>query len=422
MPPERLEGRAETEPAGQVDPGLGPGEDPGDRPQVGDPRRLLGGGAASRAGASGRSRSQPERRDLVDRGDEPEEFDEAGIVEDERSVGLPRRGGQLVEDRPAARLGHLERRGMVVRRRPNDGRRQSVEMADRDPGIGVVLGDHLALLGDLETAVESTRREAEDRPVGRPAAAPDRPAATMEEGQLHAMAPGGRDERGLGAVDQPVRGEVARLLVRIGIAEHDFLAIAPPPDVLAVVRLGQDRIEDLARRLERRRVLEERDDVECQAAVRSDDPGRACELDDRSNVHGDRGEADDVALDRRLAEAALECRARPERIDDLGGRDARGRLSGGRAVARRRGSRLLLLRRQCRQRRPVDRAVLADLEAGEMEPERRQLPAEVLGLAPRNPAESVADERLLDLGDLRVELGGALVAAGRPASGAAARP
>ena len=51
-------------------------------------------------------------------------------------------------------------------------------------------------------------------------------------------------------------------------------------------------------------------------------------------------------------------------------------------------------------------AVLADLERGEVEPERRELPAEVLDLAPRDPPESVRDQRVLDLGQLRVELVG----------------
>ena len=48
-----------------------------------------------------------------------------------------------------------------------------------------------------------------------------------------------------------------------------------------------------------------------------------------------------------------------------------------------------------------------------MEPERRELPAQVLDLAPRRPLESVGDERVLDLGQLRVELRRRFVAAGQ---------
>src|SRR5213083_1473773 len=56
--------------------------------------------------------------------------------------------------------------------------------------------------------------------------------------------------------------QLARLLVRIGVAEHDLLAVTAGPEMATVGRVGQDRAEDLGRRLERRRVLEQRDDVE----------------------------------------------------------------------------------------------------------------------------------------------------------------
>ena len=60
----------------------------------------------------------------------------------------------------------------------------------------------------------------------------------------------------------------------------------------------------------------------------------------------------------------------------------------------------------------MDRAVLADLERGEVEPERGQLPAQLRDLAPGDPGQPVLDERVLDLGQLGVELGGVLVVPG----------
>ena len=56
------------------------------------------------------------------------------------------------------------------------------------------------------------------------------------------------------------------------------------------------------------------------------------------------------------------------------------------------------------ERRGVDRAVLADLERREVEPERRELPAQVLDLAPGDAGQAVGDERVLDLGQLDVQL------------------
>ena len=60
----------------------------------------------------------------------------------------------------------------------------------------------------------------------------------------------------------------------------------------------------------------------------------------------------------------------------------------------------------------MDGRVLAHLERGEVEPERRELPAEVGELAVRDAPEPVRRERVLDDGQLRVERLGVAVAAG----------
>ena len=61
----------------------------------------------------------------------------------------------------------------------------------------------------------------------------------------------------------------------------------------------------------------------------------------------------------------------------------------------------------------MDGAVLADLERGEVEPERRDLPAQLGDLAPGDAVQAVGDERVLELGELGVELGGVGVVAGQ---------
>ena len=53
----------------------------------------------------------------------------------------------------------------------------------------------------------------------------------------------------------------------------------------------------------------------------------------------------------------------------------------------------------------VNRGVLPDLERSKVESERLDLPAEVLDLAPRGPRQPDGHERLLELDDLRDELG-----------------
>ncbi len=66
---------------------------------------------------------------------------------------------------------------------------------------------------------------------------------------------------------------------------------------------------------------------------------------------------------------------------------------------------------ECRQCRRMDGGVLPDLERGEVEPERPELPAEVRDLAPGNTAEPIGGKRLLDLDELDIEVGRAGVPA-----------
>ena len=101
-----------------------------------------------------------------------------------------------------------------------------------------------------------------------------------------------------------------------------------------------------------------------------------------------RRERDDDRVARLRPEARLHLRDRAERRQHLGERYARGRPpSPASASAAERGERALM-----------DRAVLADLERREVEPERRHLPAQLGDLAPGDPLEAVVDERRLDLG------------------------
>ena len=93
---------------------------------------------------------------------------------------------------------------------------------------------------------------------------------------------------------------------------------------------------------------------------------------------------------------------RPERAEDLVERDPRRHLGRGRCPGPDR-----------RQRRGVDGRVLADLERGEVEPERADLPAQLGDLAPRDARQTIGHERVLELGELGIELRRRAVAAGQ---------
>ena len=69
---------------------------------------------------------------------------------------------------------------------------------------------------------------------------------------------GGRDERLLGAVQEPVRREEPALLGRVGVAEHHLLGVAAIPEVGAVGRVGEQAVEELGRARQRVGALEQR--------------------------------------------------------------------------------------------------------------------------------------------------------------------
>ena len=79
-----------------------------------------------------------------------------------------------------------------ARRRLERGGDEGLEVAPGRRRLGVLGGDHLALLGDAQLAVDRAGRLGQDRLVGRPAAAADGAAAAVEQPQPHARAPGPR--------------------------------------------------------------------------------------------------------------------------------------------------------------------------------------------------------------------------------------
>jgi hypothetical protein len=106
------------------------------------------------------------------------------------------------------------------------GREERLEVAAADLAVGVLARDHLALLREPELALHAARRLREDRVVAGAAATPDRAAAAVEEAKPHARLAKHGDQRRLRLVELPVGGDVAAILVAVGISEHHFLHAA----------------------------------------------------------------------------------------------------------------------------------------------------------------------------------------------------
>src|SRR5690606_23073837 len=104
---------------------------------------------------------------------------------------------------------------------------QDLQVTAADLGIGVFARDRLALLRHPELSVHRPRRLREDRLVARAAAAPDGTAPPVEEAQPQAVSPEQLDETDFRLVQLPARGDVAAVLVAVGIADHHLLQAAP---------------------------------------------------------------------------------------------------------------------------------------------------------------------------------------------------
>jgi hypothetical protein len=138
------EGGAGTVPSGEVEPRLGPREDPGDGAEIGE---------AGLAGATGRARSDPRVLEGVER---------RGLaVEGEEVVGLEERAvlasgfcGEAFED--GDECGREGFGALVAPGSRSDTGKEEFEVVSGGAGIAVLLGDGLALFGEADRAVEGT--------------------------------------------------------------------------------------------------------------------------------------------------------------------------------------------------------------------------------------------------------------------------
>ena len=107
-------------------------------------------------------------------------------------------------------------------------------MALGDRGMPVAVGDHLALLGHPEPAVDRARGWARIAWLAGPPPRPTAPPRPWKNWIVIPCAAAGLDQLALGPVQGPGRLEEAALLVAVGVADHDFLDVAPQLEVAAV--------------------------------------------------------------------------------------------------------------------------------------------------------------------------------------------
>ena len=249
------QGRADAEPAGQGVPALGPAEDPRNRPERAD--------GARRTCAVRRPRADGQLRELLQRRHGGEVVEEVVILVDRAAEGAPGGVAQLVHDvgEPLLILGgHLI--PPVLERVAKHCGEAELERAPGDVREAVLELDDLALLGDLDPTVDAAWGLGDDRPVRRPSAATDRAAAAVEQHQAHAAGLGRRCQILLRPVQPPAGGEQPRVLRRVRVPDHHFLAPALGVELAAIARLGPEALHHGRRGEQVVSGLEQRRDVQ----------------------------------------------------------------------------------------------------------------------------------------------------------------
>ena len=387
---------AEPVPAGQGHPALRPREDPRDRPQVGEAH---GGAATGGAAADVEPLDLVEGRRRAQVAHEGRGAGGLGRVVHEAAVGPLRERRQLVQGLLPGAATRGAARGPTAAGHEH-GVDELLEVAPREGGVRVAVRDRLALLREPQAPPHRLRRLGEDRAVRRAAATAHRPAPPVEEGERDPLRPADRGERALRAVQLPVRGEVAAVLVGVAVPHHDRLRPAAGGEVPGVGGVREEPLHRRRRRVEVGHRLEEGDHVE--TAFDSRVPGHQ---EDREQVARPARHAHHVALDRGGADPLVGAADEAEEVEGLvragaevepvrregpAGLDLRGQearpLVLARLGVRRRDA---VAAEHLRDRARVPRAVLPQVEARQVEAEDLGLPHEGRQAAGGQPLRAV---------------------------------
>ena len=189
----------------------------------------------------------------------------------------------------------------------------------RDGQESECLGHDLALLGDLDAAVDGARGQRRERPRDRrPSPATHRAAAAVEQRPGDSGAGAGPRYLLLYSVEGPRRGQQSRVLSGVGVAEHHFLMAPAGLELPAPHRVVEQRAHDARGVLQVVERLEQRDDVDMRARrLRREvhEPRLACEQQDSQQVVGGPCAGHDIRRCRGRSDLVLNRPHHPEYLD-----------------------------------------------------------------------------------------------------------
>ena len=336
-----LEGVSDTEPGWDELAGLHPSEDPGDGAEVG--HRFFS-GALGGAGAEAGVLEFGYGGGLLEVGEGVRVVDDVLFVEGKRGVGELIEGGFPGGEDFSGQVWGVAAWplmldfGVGAGEGVERGGDHEFEVALGEDDVGVLPIEDFALLGEAEFAGEGVDGLGEDGTVGGTAAASYGASATVEEAEVDAAITGDLVEGTVGFVDLPGAGDHAAVLVGVGVAEHDFLAVVPGLEEGLIDVAGPDLAHDGGRVLEVFNGFEEGDGLEawvgvCRVVGGFDlDSSETGEAEDVEDVFGAGGSANNVEADGLGSVGVLEFRDGAEGFDDfsrLGRQSRRERVSVG---------------------------------------------------------------------------------------------
>ena len=177
------------------------------------------------------------------------------------------------------------------------------QIAQGDGADAVLAVDHLALFGQAQVAVDRSPGCGDDRAPGLAAAARQRTAAAMEEGDAHASFGSQCGQRHLGLLQRPARGHQATVLGAVGIAQHHHLAVTAAAQVLAIHGVGEQRTQGVGGVVEVVDGFKQWRHVQRHRAVAVDAATQLGQRQHRQRVGGASAHRDDVGADGARAVA-----------------------------------------------------------------------------------------------------------------------
>jgi len=151
-------------------------------------------------GTRGRAGADMQALDLVNRGGFLPELDEAWRFIHQTTISVLAGGGHGIQ-RLAPFVRNIGLDGFLRRGGQQDGMHDLFQVAVGQLGVGIAGGDHFALFGQAEMTVDAAGRLGTDGMVGRAAAARDRAAPAVEDGEGDAIGPGHARNLLLGLVE-----------------------------------------------------------------------------------------------------------------------------------------------------------------------------------------------------------------------------